>query len=344
VSAILAHSTTRAADFCVLSGDASGFQAALATAASNGEDDLVMLQAGAYSLPSNFVLAYYPGGEQHDLTISGGYHENPDNADPCGGIQSFDALDTTIDGGRLSLSMPDAAGSITLSSFTITGMFGSGKTVLVGGPINSTGNLTIDRMIFKGNVSAGDNAIWLGAANGGLTISNSVFDQNASLAGYNAVRIYSPRPDDSLCIEIVHSTFARNVASVPAIGLGGSGLLEPCTPLVVNSIFWGNSTGQLELNWPAVGYFFNDDVADLDELADMAVTNSMSLDPLFGDDLSLSDMSPLREAGVTGALFSNGVRDVVGSMRIYGPKPDIGAFEIQDVIFAHPFDWQVPNP
>jgi hypothetical protein len=338
-------SEAKAAKICVLAGDSLGLQAALATAASNNEDDLIMLQAGAYDLPLNFGLSYYPSiAEQGNLTIAGGYHENADNTDPCGGIQSLDARDTAINGGQLFLGMPDGASSLALVGFTISGMVGAGKRVLVGGSGNWMGSLTIDRMIFKGNGSTDDDAVWLSTSGGALVISNSVFDQNASFAGYNAVRIYNPRPDDSFCTEIIHSTFARNAASVPAIGIGGSGILEPCTPLVANSVFWGNDTGQIEINFPAVGYFLDVDVTDLGELSGMAVTNAFSIDPMFNADLSIGDMSPLREAGTVGGLFSNGAYDVIGSPRIYGQRPDIGAFELQDVIFAHPFDWQIPSP
>jgi hypothetical protein len=42
---------------------------------------------------------------------------------------------------------------------------------------------------------------------------------------------------------------------------------------------------------------------------------------------------------VGGFIFANGDYDAFGNPRIYGANPDIGAFEISDVIFAHAFDW-----
>jgi hypothetical protein len=332
-----------AAETCVLAGDAPAFQAALDTAASNGQDDVIMLQAGDYDLTAAPTLSYLPGAEQHDLTIVGGYFADPESGDPCGGIQSLDARDTVIEGGKeILLAMPSGVGSITLSTFTIASMVSSGKPVVIGAPAGATGDLTVDKMIFKQNGSSGDTAVSLEADSGALIVANSVFDQNISLASYNAVRIHNRRPDDSLCIEITQSTFARNATSVPAVGLGGDGLSEPCAPLVIDSVFWGNSTGQLQVNWPAVGIFFNDDVGDLSELDGMDVSDTISVDPLFAANLSLSDMSPLRDAGLVSGLIPNGTYDVTGSQRIYGSMPDIGAFEIQDVIFAHPFDWQLP--
>jgi hypothetical protein len=49
-------------------------------------------------------------------------------------------------------------------------------------------------------------------------------------------------------------------------------------------------------------------------------------------------ISHRREARVIGGLFSNGNDDVTGAPRIHRAKPDAGAFELHDVIFAHPFD------
>ncbi len=70
----------------------------------------------------------------------------------------------------------------------------------------------------------------------------------------------------------------------------------------------------------------------------------MSIDPLFNVDYSLSDFSPLRDKGSAGApFFSPGDFDVEGQPRIYHSEHvDIGAFEVQDVIFAHDFDFQMP--
>src|ERR1700754_4123298 len=73
----------RAATFCITAGDIAGLQSTLATASSNGEDDVIELQAGQYSMPSNFLLHYDASPtEHHDLTIQGGYGDNLGN--PCG--------------------------------------------------------------------------------------------------------------------------------------------------------------------------------------------------------------------------------------------------------------------
>ena len=46
-----AHSTTTT---CISDGDIAGLQSALSAAAGNGDDDLIQLQIGHYSMPSSF--------------------------------------------------------------------------------------------------------------------------------------------------------------------------------------------------------------------------------------------------------------------------------------------------
>jgi hypothetical protein len=106
-----------------------------------------------------------------------------------------------------------------------------------------------------------------------------------------------------------------------------------------NDIFWGNGGGDLQLA-SSPTYVWNADVGDLNDFANAITSQAMSQDPLFNPDFSLSDFSPLRDAGVEGGfLFANGDYDAFGNPRIDGAHPDIGAFEISDVIFAHAFDW-----
>lgn len=102
----------RAVAICVQAGDHVALQAALATAASDGDDDVIMLQAGDYVMPSSFLLDYEPSTEHHDLTIEGGFSAAGGN--PCSS-RTTDARATVMDGGLLRLKMiGGATGSITL--------------------------------------------------------------------------------------------------------------------------------------------------------------------------------------------------------------------------------------
>jgi hypothetical protein len=325
-----------AATICVHSGDVVGLKAALATAEQNGEDDLIEVETGQYYLSDADTLSYYPSVEQRSLTIEGGYSEffsNPCEVPPS----SPDARQTVLDGGHLSLTLPDGAGSINLKSITVRNTVSNNQhsvPVIIGGLANSTGNLYIYNSIFSGNSSLANAAIFFGASSGTLVVQNSLFESNASFAGMSPIG-FSGVAINNLCMEVVNSTFTQNASSQPGVRIS----TPACVALVANSIFWGNSGGDINIGIPAMTSMVNDDLGNLDEAANTQAVNLLSINPMFNPDFSLQDTSPLRDAGSTGNIFfSPGNFDVIGSPRIYGTNPDIGAFEIQDVIFASAFD------
>lgn len=334
--AVSAHS--QAATICVASGDVVGLKAAIATAQSNGEDDLIELQTGQYFLSSADTLSYYPDVEEHSLTIEGGYSDFFGN--PCGiAPASPDARQSVIDGGRLRLSLPGGAGSISLKSVTISNAIGNNQysvPVAIGGLSNSTGNVSIYNSMFLGNVSFTNEAVAVGVTQGTLLIQNSLFASNSSLAGVPPIRIHDPASGGAFCLGIVNSTFMQNASTAPAVRIS----TPACLALVANSVFWdGNVGGDMQIDSPSMTYMQNDDLGNLAEAANTQATNLLSVDPMFNSDYSLKDYSPLRDAGSNGGvIYSPGEFDVIGNPRTDGANPDIGAFEIQDVIFANTFD------
>ena len=66
-------------------------------------------------------------------------------------------------------------------------------------------------------------------------------------------------------------------------------------------------------------------------------TNLYDLNPELHSDWTIDDASPLRDKGLESEL-NVGEFDVAGHPRIYNDLPDVGAYEIQDVIFAYDFD------
>jgi hypothetical protein len=327
-----------AADICVLAGDYLGLQAALTTAAQNAEDDLVMLQSGHYYIPSTFGIAYSPT-DQHNLTITGGYTEF--NSDPCGWSTSADARQTILDGGKgIDLRLPVGSGSVTLSTLTVTGVFnpgtaGSHAAISIWGFAGTTGSVQVSNAIFAGNGNLDGAAISI-SSTASVMIENSLFYQNYTYSGLQVMDVWVDRPDNGPCVLIVHSTFTQNTTD-SRLSLSS----ETCMNLLANDIFWGNTGRDLDIVYTSTPALVTHvDVMNLSDLGNATTSQILSQDPLFNPDFSLSDFSPLRDAGVEGGfLFANGTYDVFGNSRIYGAKPDIGAFEISDVIFAHAFDW-----
>ena len=118
--------------------------------------------------------------------------------------------------------------------------------------------------------------------------------------------------------------------------------------ILANDILFNNSSGDIYFFFPAMTYLVNDDLGNLNEADNTTASDLISLNPLFNADFSLEDYSLLRDRGSDGDIvFTPGPFDVVGNPRTYyaghpGAHTDIGAYEIQDVIFVHAFDQSVP--
>ncbi|MET0232137.1 MAG: hypothetical protein ABW186_14480 [Rhodanobacteraceae bacterium] len=327
-----------AATLCVTNGDVAGLQSALATAAGNGEDDLIELQQGQYPMPSNFVLSYQAVTEHHDITIEGGYSASFGN-DCATPPASPDARNTVLDGGLWRLHLAPGVGSLKLKSVTLQSTFSvdaAHAPIEIGADINSTGNIAIENVIFLNNGSSTAPAVYLLAGSAAVFVQNSLFAGNVTFGQSNAVLIGSRRLS-AFGDLIVNSTFSGNASSLPALDV----YTPNSSAIVANDILWGNTGGDVVFSNPPSSYVLNDDFGDLLEAGGTQSANLVSVDPLFKPDFSLDDLSPLRDKGNTGsAIFSPGLFDVAGLPRVYhNEKPDIGAFEIQDVIFASGVDF-----
>ena len=174
-----------------------------------------------------------------------------------------------------------------------------------------------------------------GPMGGTLSIQNSVFASNGSFAGKSPIAFAATAPNGAFAAEITNSTFTDNLSSVAAVQL----YVPSGNALLANDILWSNYGGDIDIHFPSTTWLLNDDLTSLGEATNTQSYALLSVDPLFNADFSLRDASALRDAGSDGSIvFYPGVSDVVGNSRTYGVYPDIGAYEIQDVIFADDFD------
>ena len=329
-----------AATYCITAGDVGGLSAAMLSASSNGESDIIKLQAGYYAVPPNFLLSYSPTAADQggDLTIAGGYAEFfPDN---CGITPvAPDASVTIVEGGRWRTQLSSTGGSITLNAMTLQSTYGTDPThasIELGAESGATGNITVDNMMFVDNGSLVSAAISLMTDSGAVSVRNSLFAATTVLGTTSAVQIGSLR-NGSFCALIVNSTFASTAATEPALQVSTAN----CPAVLANDILWNNPQGgDVVFDAPSNAYLSSNDIEHAADAGGTHVTDLYSVDPQFRPDYSLSDLSALRDKGNAGTgLFSPGAFDVVGNPRVYfGVLPDIGAFEIQDVIFAFDFD------
>jgi hypothetical protein len=321
-----------AATFCVLAGDVAGLDAALQTSEQNGEDDVIQLQAGEYSLSARLV---HYSQEPQSLTVEGGFGDFFGN--PCGlSPPSPNAAQTRINGnGSASFALVPVGGSLTVSNLTIENAGAVGQSTDAGVELESGGDTWVFNTIFTSNGALHAPGVVI-AADNSVQVQNSLFVENYSWSGEPAVELYNTNVISPICNLIINSTFSGNATSAAALSISNLG--PDCTSLIANSLFWGN-TADDATSFSALTYLLTDDIANFGgQFADSG--GVVSIDPLFkdisGGDYSLKDDSPLHDLGTQGGfIWGLGEWDVAGNPRIDGKAPDIGAFEIQDVIFAN---------
>ena len=97
---------------------------------------------------------------------------------------------------------------------------------------------------------------------------------------------------------------------------------QDCLSVMANDIFWSSVGSDLDIWWPSMALLTNDDVEHIADTANTQASNILSVDPLFNPDLSLQDLSPMRQLGNSGGfLFSPGEFDLIGNPRIYQNAP-----------------------
>ena len=140
ISMLFFTNITFGATFCV--NDEAELKAALTTAASNGEDDIIQIIQGTYN--GNFV---YASTEENSLTVEGGYTED------CAS-RTIDPANTISDGGRIDTVL--ALVSQEAANFSVEGITlqnGNTSTVDYGGGLyakteDSTVTLTSNTFSF----------------------------------------------------------------------------------------------------------------------------------------------------------------------------------------------------
>jgi hypothetical protein len=330
-------------------GDVAALESTVFAAASKPDDSIIHLEEGRYTLPSGTSLTYANNGLQN-LTIEGGYFNV---FGPCGSAPtSPDPTLTIIDGGGATkiLSTKMRYGSLKLSNITIAnGKSASCPIDLGSGAIEEwSGALDIENVIFKNNHSTSADTICLGPTFGGTLISNSLFASNSTASTSPSAAVVYIHNDNSQAQPaikqiIMSSTFSDNVVS-QGVAVYSETYSEGIA-LIANNIFWGNHSSADA----AFGVYINLVNNDIGSYVGTSagkpttVTNCYSIDPRFknpSSDFSLRDDSPVRDMGRNDWPFlSAGTYDITGLPRTYSTPNyagmnDLGAYEIQDVIFA----------
>lgn len=340
---ILAAPCATAATFCVT--DANGLQNALSTAANNGQDDVIKMEVGTYVPPTTAGFSF-ASGEAHSLSIAGGYITFLNT--PCG-LYFNSASTTVIDGGDsrrlLDLILVSGAGNVSLSRLT----FARGTNVATDGPVGiGSGDygatITLDRVMVADNHSAVA-ALVAGTA-GGVIVKNSVFTGNTITAGYNVqsvIQFESYNPNGSAGgMVYTGNTAAGNRTDVAGGGAPVSLFVQDAALNLENSVFWDNTATDLsvEADGSAVATVSFADIGVLHTFGAVTTSVLVNVDPLFvgNGDYRLRGDSPLRDFGDNFAPGGIGSYDAAGQTRVVNGNVDMGAYEVQDLIFKDGFD------
>ncbi len=338
---LFASSAASAATFCV--STPTEFQTALTTAQSNGQNDVILVEPGAYVV--NAPLDYY-ASENFDLSVSGGWegcvhHHNDPRYSVIDGHSAY-ALAHFV-------GAPNSTGNISVSWLTFRNGAGAGSSnpVVFGLVAGWQGALTVENNVFtnlEGRVGSGVTAVELDSDQGTILVRNNLFANNRTDSLASPVHLLANNPVFSYVGEFTNNTATGNMTGdsngteTGGIHITGAGIWS-----VTNNITWGNSGHDLHLG-PNIYYLHNNDIGSSTGGTPFSTGNNLAVDPGFVDtngNYRLRGDSPLVNAGLNSAPGGIGTYDIggaPGTNRLVFGTVDIGAYELQDRIFADSFD------
>jgi hypothetical protein len=326
--ALMAITRVDAATFCVK--DAQGLKVALTLAQSNGEDDVIQLQAGTYT-PSTASFVYQ-SSEANSLTLAGGYFTLPEQA-ACA-YQLIDAGLTRIDGNGtkapLYVDATAAESGIVVSNLTVQNSVSVNSVPplhLVG-----AGVVTLENVVVRDN-QVDAYAAQIGSSNSQVSVRNCAFVANSATAPIVRAILVSANAGVTPAVTFNNNTVAANVGMAGALFVGSGDMA------ISNNVFWNNGDTDLLSDGSGSNTLSNNDYGTLagNWVNDI---NALHVDPAFmaPTDFRLRSNSILRDAGDNSAVGGIGSSDAAGGERVVFGTVDIGAYEVPDRIFQDDFE------
>jgi len=285
-------------------------QAALTTAESNGDYDLIKVVQGTYT--GNFT---YSSGEGYGITLEGGYVPGTSCTE-----RVLDPANTILDGGGSGMVLKfysATAPYITVDGFTIqhggsTGLSANMSNTNSTGDIDS-GDIEISNNIITSNTStAGGGALLrtssTNGSSGNVTVVNNVISGNTttSTAFISGIEAYSSS-DAGGTVTLTNNTITGNINPAGS-SLGGAYMNAGGSSGVVNcynNIIRGNTPVDIFVGGTTKNGYNNNYTTILGGW-DYGVGTNIDADPLFVDvsnpdsanwDLHLRSNSPCIDAG-----------------------------------------------
>jgi hypothetical protein len=335
--------TTMGATFCVQ--DSAGFEAALATAATNGQDDFIKLAPGIYT-PTGTSFAF-SSSDLHGLSIAGGFGTGPGL--PLCGAPLEGSQWTILDGAGVKSLLNVAVGGASAAPVYVRGLTiqhgvktAGSDPLLISGYAEWTGDVILENVLVRANQS--NLFVASLGSNGHIIVRGSAFVGNtsANFAG-GAISLISNRQGTGIGVIFNSNTVAGNVvqqgSSRAGLAISGTGQGDV---RIANNIFWNNGGGDLNVSVQATVYLDHDDIGSrsIGPSVTVVETSSFNTDPQFElpQGFRLKSTSPLRDSGAPSPIGGTLATDIEGMQRAVFGGVDIGAYEIQDRIFANDFE------
>jgi len=340
--AVVAASSASAATLCATTP--AQLQAALMTAAGNGQHDDLRIRAGTYDL-SNVDLVYDPSTpEDFDLDISGGW--TPFFENPCGQHLTDDPWQTTLDGGGngriLRLTLDDESDvSIRYVTF-LDGHVdpGLGAGLAINYTSDAAGTITVERNVFMLNQA--DQSSALSIQGGSLQhVTNNLFLFNEG--GSRAVAYLTTTAP--LGVNFTNNTVLSNShtnTQQPALQVAAGRVF------IANNNFWDNDGFDIDPGTAGDRFIYNNNYQSRRARGGEVVQDNISVEPAYQS--GFLNFTPVRGSALVDAgrepqgflpLWYLTDLDLNGSPRKVGVHVDIGAFE-NDRIFANGFETAGP--
>jgi hypothetical protein len=340
LAAMGSHRASQAATFCV--STEAALHAALTTAASNGQHDLIKLVEGTYRSSSGGFS--YVSSQPHDLSLVGGWE--------VGCFLRTGSLSTMSDdsqgSGARVLDIDAGDSAVIVDSLRIVS--GNPPNLTRGGGLRvqtGAGDITIDRSFFGSNTAASNGAVYARADHGDIRARNNLIAFNNQLSGAALALVAL---DGN--IYATGNTVYGNSSSVDddvSAGLSVSVNAADASKraYIVNNMLRNYDSGNPDFEAFGAHYRYHNAIFTLLTAGDppIEVVNDTLADPglcLFGPSCGgtyapLND-SPLLNAGVNIPFGGALSLDVYGNPRIVGTMVDIGAVENIDACFASGFE------
>ncbi len=319
-----------ATTFCV--HDEAAFRTALATAASNGQDDAIHLVRGTYH--TNGQAFDYEPAETNSLSIAGGFDGD------CSSRHLNPAL-TVLDGGDASQVFVSQSrrGSVAIRYVTVQhgvgALYGGGLLFSYEANTPGDGDVTVSLDIIRDNratYGAGLSAAAAGASV--MRVKNNLFAGNVATSWPGGASVVA---NGDAQVYVTNNTVVANQAGDEEFAGGLYVNHAGSTPAAVsNNVLFGNSG--YDLRCDSVPLLSND-WGSIDGAPMSGSLGNLSVDPQFvsATDFHLHASSPLIDAGVDDPPDDVTDTDLDGNSRVYG-HVDIGAYEHGDAIFADGFE------